>query len=170
MLEKLLDKFRDERSTLEKDELGAKERRLVYGKNHDEQSVKRRNLFEMAATTLEAFAEDELEVIMECEDEAHRKGHFELTFPCQGMDRYMKFFASQRWSNIILCTWYRNKDWRLLKPYLARIPPGVDLNAKAKDDRPCSGQADRRKRGKAAKRATGDKTPLPARPIHYPSR
>jgi len=51
-----------DRKQFEKDNLAQKERQLVYGKNHDEQSVKRRNLFEMAATNLEQFEEDELEV------------------------------------------------------------------------------------------------------------
>jgi len=99
-----------------------KERRLVYGKSGEDTGLKRRNLFEMAALSLEEFEEEELEVIMECEDESHRKGHFEMTFPCDNMDRYMKFFSTQRYNNIILATWYRNKEWSILEPYLARYP------------------------------------------------
>jgi len=97
---------------------------------------------------------------MECEDEAHRRGHFELTFPCVGMDNYMNFFSSQRWSNIILCTWFRDKNWSILEPYLARRPPGVDLSARG-GDRPDSGTRERKKRSKRPSAQKTERLPRP---------
>ena len=61
-------------------------------------------------------------------------GSYIKLFSCQPnpdpeqMDSYMKFFSCQRYSNVVLCTWYRIKDWAVLKPHLARTPPGVNLS------------------------------------------
>ena len=48
---------------------------------------------------------DDLRILIESEDENVRKGNFIRVFPTVNSKKYLKFFETPRYYNILLCEW-----------------------------------------------------------------
>lgn len=54
---------------------------------------------------------DDLRMLIESEDEFNRRGHFQRVFPSNNTKKYLKFFETTRYYNLLLAEWiskYRN--------------------------------------------------------------
>ncbi|XP_072301123.1 tubulin monoglutamylase TTLL4 [Eucyclogobius newberryi] len=57
------------------------------------------------SSVLDVLTPEDVRVLAESESELTRKGAFERIFPCAASSRYMRFFESQRYLNILLDQW-----------------------------------------------------------------
>ncbi|XP_034430522.1 tubulin polyglutamylase TTLL4 isoform X2 [Hippoglossus hippoglossus] len=62
------------------------------------------------STVLDVLTPEDVRVLTESEDELNRRGEFERVFPKPSSSRYLRFFESPRYLNILLDQWER-KYW-----------------------------------------------------------
>lgn len=62
------------------------------------------------STVLDVLTPEDVRVLSESEDELTRKGEFERIFPSASSSRYLRFFESPRYLNILLDQW-EQKHW-----------------------------------------------------------
>lgn len=69
---------------------------------------------------------------MDTEDEYRRRGHFERIFPTTEVDKYIQYFAVQRYMNTLLWKWVKNPDPYILKQHLGSRALNLLSQAKSK--------------------------------------
>lgn len=62
------------------------------------------------STVLDVLTPDDVRVLAESEDELTRRGEFNRIFPAPSSSRYLRFFESPRYLNMLLDQW-EQKYW-----------------------------------------------------------
>ncbi|RVE57802.1 hypothetical protein OJAV_G00202890 [Oryzias javanicus] len=68
---------------------------------------------DLLASVLDVLTPEDVRVLAESEDELSRRGDFERIFPSPSSSRYLRFFETQRYFNILLDQWEQKywNDW-----------------------------------------------------------
>ncbi len=67
----------------------------------------------MLSTITDILTPDDLRILIETEDEFNRRGSFSRVFPNQNSKKYLKYFETTRYYNLLLSEWiskHRNRD------------------------------------------------------------